>query len=209
MGREALRLGVLSAVVGLVTLAGPSKASAQDLTGVSMTPVMTRLQQSAAVSKGAPIAKAFEMAPLPAGKTVDVEGVFKAKRFFKTWTIEFKGGAEVIRSDAKGLVLHVTATGTNGIFAGHSKKIELSFVQDGDAPRVRFIGRELKDANDKDAGEHDVGSDLAITGVEAGGTQLLRPGDGGVQKNGILITDADGTLTIRYDQNVIRVKRPS
>jgi len=214
--KNAMKLAVVTALVSIAALtAGAEKANAQEMTGVQMTPVMTRLQTSAST----PIAQLqaqqydaiFKFPALQVGSTVNVDGVFKTKKFMKTWTIEFTGTAKVVKSDGKNLTLHVTATGQNGIFAGKSRTIEMSWAQEGNSSTVKFVGRQLE--GDEDDKPEDAASFLRVTGAETGGTQFVRINENGksegLKKDGVLITDDAGKLTIRYDQNVIRLHRPA
>ncbi len=138
----------------------------------------------------------FAFAPLPAGKNLDVAGTFTTTILFGPTQISFAGSARVVKSDADNLVLRVDAHGSQGIFAGQTRSVQLSFTR-VDAKHVRFSAADLT------SGDPPTTSTLTVTSSTPSGTQL-RASDGGV----VSLTDAGGTLTIGYDQNTIRVAHP-
>jgi hypothetical protein len=137
----------------------------------------------------------FGFAPLPAGARLGVNGTFTTTIVFGPTAIPFAGNAQVLKSDANNLTLRINATGTSGIARGQSRTAQLSFSKI-DAKHVRFTAQDL-------TGQSTTTSTLTVVASSPSRTQL-RAADGSL----VTLTDAKGTLTIAYDQNVIRVAHP-
>jgi hypothetical protein len=138
----------------------------------------------------------FAFSSLPAGAKLGVNGTFTTTVLFSPTAIRFAGNAQVLKSDANNLVLRINASGVDGIARGQSRVAQLSFSSI-DAKHVRFIAQDV-------TGQSTTTSTLTVVASSAAGTQLRAP-DGTM----VTLTDAKGTLTISYAQNVIRVAHPT
>jgi hypothetical protein len=143
-----------------------------------------------------PAHAAFKFPALTAGAQLPAEGVFKTKQLFKTWTIQFAGTAKVVASDAGKLVLHVKATGQNGIFEGKTRTVALEWKQQGTSNEVRFSGKELGSNDD------DMGARLEVVSTSATESVFKDTKDGKL----VRLKIEGGQLTLNYQDNVVRFR---